>query len=142
MRKLIGAIVLGIATNSFAFSQDASEDNLKRPRHHQMGMRDTSPEERVERVVRRLTAKLDLTESQQAELKAFQLEQMKAGKAQMENAESWEERHEVRKAHWGKMNEKMESLLSDAQMLKYEQMKENRKQKRGEKKRHRKGSRP
>lgn len=123
MRKIIGAIVLGIMLSTFAYAQEAVDS---KPHHARKGQRAATPEERTERMINRLTERLDLTEAQQAEIKAFHLAQREAGQAQMADADTREARMEIREAHRRQMDEKLKSLLSEEQMKKYEEMKENR----------------
>ena len=135
MRKVIGAIVLGIMMSTFAYAQEAPDN---KPHHERRGQREITPEERSERMIQRLTEQLDLTEDQQAELKAFHLAQGEEGRAQMAEAQTREARHEIREAHRRQMDEKLEALLSEEQMEKYETMKENRPEHRRQRKgRHR-----
>jgi len=109
--------------STFANAQEAPESNTH---YERRGQREVNPEERAERMMQRMTEQLELTEAQQAEIKAFHLAQRAAGRTQMEAAETREARMEIREAHRRQMDEKLKSLLSEEQMKKYEEMKENR----------------
>lgn len=119
MRKIVGAIVLGIMLSTFAYAQD-------RPQHRW----DTSPKERTERVVAHLTRTLDLTEQQQVDIRAFHQQQMEEAQTAMAEAETRQARHEIRHTQRQLMDEKLSTLLTKAQLEEYEMMKENRKHKR------------
>jgi hypothetical protein len=58
-----------------------------------------SPEERADRMINHLTEKLDLTEAQQTQIKDFHLEQIAERRAAMAEADTREDRHEIRKKH-------------------------------------------
>ena len=127
MRKIIGAIILGIMMSTFVYAQESAEqETSSRTKHRQRGENRMSPEERADRMINHLTEKLDLTEAQQTQIKDFHLEQDDEGRTAMAEADTLEDRHEIRKKHRQQMDEKIKSLLSEDQLKAYETMKENR----------------
>ena len=66
MRKIIGAIILGIMMSTFAYAQESAEQETPlETKQCQRVENWMSPEERADRMINHLTEKLDLTEAQQ-----------------------------------------------------------------------------
>ena len=114
MKKwIIGVAVLAITT----LQAEAQQSKRQQP----------NPEERAKQTTDKMAAELSLSESQKAQILELNLDQAKKRQAEMERmAAERKEKMEAMKAH----QEKINSILTDEQRAKWEEMKLEQREKR------------
>lgn len=109
------------------------------------GKRNADPAEREAKMLERMTEALDLTDAQVVQIQEFQAENKELRKAEMESAETREERGAILKKYAARADENMNAVLDEAQRTKYAQFKERMKERaqdgRGERGGRRRGGR-
>lgn len=125
MKKLIIAAVMMIGMTSFA--QEKQEKPAGEKRHK---MERLSPEERNEKQLKKMTADLNLSASQQAEIAKILAEQS-ANKAEEKRALSQQEIDQKRNERKNEMKAKeakIKAVLTADQLKKHDELKEKRRQ--------------
>jgi len=112
MKKSVLIVIMAVAATVTMSAQDALDKQERRG---------PSPEKRVERQVKHLDKKLNLTDEQEKILKDYYVEFDKMKQARMEQMRLQEKRE--REA----LDGKIQSILTDEQKAKYAEMKEHRK---------------
>ena len=124
-------------------------------RQHRGGMSDMTPEQIATLQTKKMTLALDLSEAQQSQIQALNLENAKARKAKMEERKASkedgerkkptsEERFAMQSARLDAQlaqKEEMKKILSEEQMAKWEKMKHRKRKHKGRKGKGKKGDR-
>lgn len=143
MKNLIIALLLISCSVSYAQNHKQEIESLKKEMRQNRG--DLSPEQMAELSTKKLTLRLDLTETQQKEIHKVELEQAKLRKERSENKTDAEsvsksERFEMKTKRLDNQiafKKKMKSILTEEQYARWEKIKHS-KQK-GRKGKHKKG---
>lgn len=123
MKKVIGAIAVGIFLSTFAYAQQGPGS--------ERGSRNMPPEERVAKMVAHMSEKLSLSDEQQEKFTAIHLAHFEESRKLMAEAENREEAREIRTAQMLALENELAAVLSDTQMVQYNEMKEKRQAHRG-----------
>lgn len=119
----------------------------KKERQHRGGINDMTPEQVATLQTKKMTLALDLSEAQQGQIQALNLENAKARKAKMEKRKAAKEEGERKKPtseeRFSMANarldaqlaqkEEMKKILSEEQMAKWEKMKHGKRKHKGRK---------
>ncbi|MEP3209307.1 MAG: hypothetical protein ABJN95_08965 [Maribacter sp.] len=131
MRKVVIAMMLLVGVTTLA---------QRGERNNRGGMKDLSPEQMATLQTKKATLALDLTEAQQAQMKALFIENAKIRKAKMEEKQARKEREDATKPtseeRYAMANrrldlqiaqkEKIKQILSEEQMEKWEKIQHRR----------------
>ncbi len=114
MKKTILIVLMAIVASSTVMTAQDTDQGGER--------RGPNPEKRIEKQVKRLDKKLQLTEEQKQQMKEFYGEFDKAQKARMEQAKRAEMKdREI-------LNSKIKSILTEEQKAKFDEMKDKEKE--------------
>ena len=133
MKKML-LIVITLATLQVTAQEKKKEMRKESQREHKEIMKDMTPDEMATLQTKKMTLHLDLTEGQQKQMMALNLEEAKLRKAKMEERSAMKEDSEnkpftkedklkmmnERLDHQIAMKQKMKSILNDEQYKKWE----------------------
>lgn len=131
MKKVIGAIAVGIFLSTFAYAQQGPGP--------ERGTRNMPPEERVAKMVAHMSEKLSLTDEQKDKFTAIHLAHFEESRKLLAAAENREEGREIRTEQELALESELAAVLDDTQMVQYREMKEKRQEHRSRRHGHRKG---